>query len=567
MERLEQDQPLLPGPCEEEGEEEDWAPLPDLHAATGTCALSRSSPVHRDASSCANHSQPASAQTNLPSSRALATGESSKLAGKKLSAKTSTLANGTAKETSQSTDKPLAVKCSQAQDALLPTQDLGTEGAVGCSSRKRAREKEPQPANAKLCRSSDRTRANVAAFKDVGDSADDHRASSGAVAAESQDDKEDQGAEDGDFRGPAHSKGDWAACKASQLGFGPKDPHQLPQLKAEEGCAKAPSLSEEDGRDWAKQRDTGSGHACTDQRKDELEKEVRALERKIAISDSELGKTQRDAANAALAAEKKLQRMTETVEDLRNQVKRLETEAEKSAEGLEQSRARERGLKTQVEELKQQQKNLAQELGSARTNASMQVRELEKQVAALKTEQQMHLLQRTDLDRERQDLLARLAGAEDSAKEADRKLEEQGTRVQELDAKVSSIGLLAEVRGLPALQRFCTKLTDANGRAKTCVRCLTMERPNKQVLAKDVDMSSLERSLRDEKARADSALEALEKAKREHRRDKEQVEEAHRRQLLDVRNACDAARADIAAGAYVSTFASFFVCLVVCLFF
>ena len=117
------------------------------------------------------------------------------------------------------------------------------------------------------------------------------------------------------------------------------------------------------------------------------------------------------------------------------------------------------------------------------------------------------------------------------------------------------------------MQRFCTKLTDANGRAKTCVRCLTMERPNKQVLAKDVDISSLERSLRDEKARADSALEALEKAKREHTRDKEQVEEAHRRQLLDVRNACDAARAEIAAGAYVSTFASFFVCLVVCLFF
>ena len=447
MERLEQDQILLPRPCEKEGEEEDWAPLPDLHAATGTCALSRSSPVHRDASSCANHSQPASAQTNLPSSRALATGESSKLVGKKLSAKTSTLANGTAKETSQSADKPLAVKCSQAQGALLRTQDLGAEGAVGCSSRKRAREKEPQSANAKLSRSSDRTRTNFAAFMDAGASADDHRVSSSAVAAEGQDDKEHKGAEHGDGRGRAHSKGDWAACKAAQLGFGPKNPHQLPQPKAEEDCAKAPSFSGEDGRDWAKQRDPGSGHACTDQRKDELEKEVRALERKIAISDSELGKAQRAAANAALAAEKKLQRMTETVEDLRNQIKRLETEAEKSAEGLEKSRASERGLKRQVEELKQQQKSLAQELGSARTNASMQVRELEKQVAALKTEQQMHLLQRTDLDRERQDLLARLAGAEDSAKEADRKLEEQGTRVQELDAKVSSIGLL-ELRRL-----------------------------------------------------------------------------------------------------------------------
>ncbi|MGB1602439.1 MAG: hypothetical protein ACPIOQ_57450, partial [Promethearchaeia archaeon] len=294
MERLEQDQTILPRPCEKEVEEEDWAPLPDLHAATGTCALSRSSPVHPDASSCANHLQPASAQTNLPSSRALATGESSKLVGKILSAKTSTLANGTAKETSQSADKPLAVKCSQAQGALLRTQDLGAEGAVGCSSRKRAREKEPQSANAKLSRSSDRTRTNVAAFMDAGASADDHRVSSSAVAAE--DDKEHKGAEHGDGRGRAHSKGDWAACKAAQLGFRPKNPHQLPQPKAVEDCAKTPSFSGEDGRDWAKQRDPGSGHACTDQRKDELEKEVRALERKIAISDSELGKAQRDAA-------------------------------------------------------------------------------------------------------------------------------------------------------------------------------------------------------------------------------------------------------------------------------
>ena len=99
------------------------------------------------------------------------------------------------------------------------------------------------------------------------------------------------------------------------------------------------------------------------------------------------------------------------------------------------------------------------------------------------------------------------------------------------------------------------------------MRSQTIERPNKQVLAKDVAISSLERSLRDEKARADTALEALEKAKREHTRDKGQVEEAHRRQLQDVRNACDAARADIATGAYVLTFASFFVCLVVCLYF
>ena len=99
------------------------------------------------------------------------------------------------------------------------------------------------------------------------------------------------------------------------------------------------------------------------------------------------------------------------------------------------------------------------------------------------------------------------------------------------------------------------------------MRSQTIERPNKQVLAKDVAISSLERSLRDEKARADTALEALEKAKREHTRDKGQVEEAHRRQLLDVRNAYDAARADIATGAYVLTFASFFVCLVVCLYF
>ena len=101
----------------------------------------------------------------------------------------------------------------------------------------------------------------------------------------------------------------------------------------------------------------------------------------------------------------------------------------------------------------------------ARTNASMQVRELEKQVAALKTEQQMHLLQRTDLDRERQDLLARLAGAEDSAKEADRKLEEQGTRVQELDAKVSSIGLL-ELRR-PGVACFAALLLQAHRRKRT----------------------------------------------------------------------------------------------------